>query len=206
MEYDTVRKSWVAESLAANCYGGKMTGKFEMGRGQTAGLDYSAQIGFDNIDLREFLSVENPQQEHSKGKIGGSISVAGKVGDSSSLIGRCRLRITDMEAGRPSALGKLLDVLKLTEPRDFLFEQMLVDSYIKSETMFFEQFDLSGKSVAFNGSGQLNLKNENINLDLTARGRRLAGAEPSFLQSLTESIGKAIVRMDVRGNATLSSP
>ena len=200
IEYDPVRKSWIAENLAANCYGGKVAGKFEISRTDSAGLDYSTQIGFDNIDLRQFLSIENPQQEHSKGKIAGSFSVAGKAGDSTSRIGRCRLRITDMQAGRPSALGKLLDVLKLTEPRDFLFEQMLVDSYIKSDTMFFKQFDLSGKSVAFNGSGRLNLKNDNIDLDLTARGHRLAGAEPSLLQSLTDGISKAIVRMDVTGN------
>lgn len=200
IDYDPVRKSWIAENLAANCYGGKVGGKFEISRTNSAGLDYSAQIGFDNIDLRQFLSIENPQQEHSKGKIAGSFSVAGKAGDGSSRIGRCRLRITDMQAGRPSALGKLLDVLKLTEPRDFLFEQMLIDSYIRSDTMFFKQFDLSGKSVAFNGSGRLNLRNQNINLDLTARGHRLAGAEPSLLQSLTDGISKAIVRMDVTGN------
>ncbi len=200
IDYDPVRKNWVAENFAANCYGGKVGGKFEISRAETMGLDYSAQIGFDDIDLRQFLSIENPQQEHSAGKIAGSFSVAGRLDDSSSRIGRCRLCITDMQAGRPSALGKLLDVLKLTEPRDFLFEQMLVDSYIKSDTMSFKQFDLSGKSVAFNGSGRLNLKNQNIDLDLTARGHRLAGAEPSFLQSLTDGIGKAIVRMDVTGN------
>jgi len=200
IDYDPARKSWIAENLAANCYGGKVAGKFELSRTDTTGLDYSTQIGFDNIDLRQFLSSENPQQEHSKGKIAGSISVAGKAGDGSSRIGRCRLQITDMQAGRPSPLGKLLDVLKLTEPKDFLFEQMLVDSYIKSDTMFFKQFDLSGESVAFNGSGRLNLRNQNIALDLTARGHRLAGAEPSFLQSLTDGISKAIVRMDVTGN------
>jgi len=45
-----------------------------------------------------------------------------------------------------------------------------------------------------------NLKTEDVDLTLTARGRRLATAEPSVLQSLTESLGGAVVRMDVTGN------
>jgi hypothetical protein len=93
-----------------------------------------------------------------------------------------------------------LDVLKLTEPKDFVFEQMLVDSYIKHNRLFFEQVDLSGRTVAFNGSGWMDLRDQSLDLTLTARGRRGAGAEPSVLQSLTEGLGSAVVRMEVTGN------
>jgi hypothetical protein len=34
---------------------------------------------------------------------------------------------------------------------------------------------------------------------LTARGRRVAAAKPSILQSLTEGLGGAVVRMEVTG-------
>jgi hypothetical protein len=37
-------------------------------------------------------------------------------------------------------------------------------------------------------------------LILTARGRRLATDDPSILQSLTEGLGQAVVRMEVTGN------
>ena len=57
-----------------------------------------------------------------------------------------------MQIGKISPLAKLLLVLQLTEPKDFAFEQMLVDSYIQDGKLFLEQFDLSGKAVAFNGS------------------------------------------------------
>jgi len=46
----------------------------------------------------------------------------------------------------------------------------------------------------------MSLKNANINLNLTARGRRLVGNEPTFLGSLTESLGRAVVRIEVTGN------
>ena len=54
-------------------------------------------------------------------------------------------------------------------------------------------------AVAFNGEGQLNLENDDIDLKLTARGRRLATDEPSVLQSLTDALGVAVVRMNVSG-------
>jgi autotransporter translocation and assembly factor TamB len=67
--------------------------------------------------------------------------------------------------------------------------------------MFFRQLDLSGKSLAFSGSGWLDLKTDEINLTLAARGRRLATASPSVLQSLTEGLGRAVVKVEVNGQA-----
>ena len=40
-----------------------------------------------------------------------------------------------------------------------------------------------------------------LNLILTARGQRVAGTEPSVLQSLTEGIGGGMVRIEVTGTA-----
>jgi hypothetical protein len=105
-----------------------------------------------------------------------------------------------MQVGKLSPLAKILYVLKLTEPQDFAFEQMFVDSYIKQKKLFLEQIDLSGKALAFNGSGWINLQSRNTDLVLFARGRRLATAEPSVFQSLTEGLGQAAIRMEVTGN------
>lgn len=105
-----------------------------------------------------------------------------------------------MQVGKLSPLSKLLGVLKLTEPKDFAFEQMLVDSYIKHNRLFFKQLDLSGEALAFTGSGWMDLQNQNVDLTLTGRGHRLSTAEPSVLQSLTEGLGQGVVRMEVSGN------
>jgi hypothetical protein len=105
-----------------------------------------------------------------------------------------------MQVGKLSPLAKLLSVLKLTEPRDFAFDRMLVDSYIKDNRLFFESFDLSGQDAAFTGSGWMDLQNQNVDLVLFARGGRVAAAEPSVLQSLTEGLGQGIVRMEVSGS------
>ncbi|MCJ7778141.1 MAG: hypothetical protein MUP16_07505, partial [Sedimentisphaerales bacterium] len=221
--YDPRRQSWMTKNLIADCYGGKLAGKFELKQSTEAALEYLLQVGFDNIDLKQFLSDTNPKEtprnnhtssprpakgrglaedggEATGGKMSGILSVAGRTGESLPYIGRCRLQITDMQVGRLSPMGKLLYVLKLTEPKDFAFGQMLVDSYIKHNRLFLEQLDLSGKAVAFNGSGWIDLQSRNADLVLFARGRRLATAEPSILQSLTEGLGHAVVKMEVTGN------
>ncbi|MCJ7693051.1 MAG: AsmA-like C-terminal domain-containing protein, partial [Sedimentisphaerales bacterium] len=106
---------------------------------------------------------------------------------------------TDMQVGKLSPLAKLLQVLQLNEPKDYAFDQMLVDSYIKNNKLFIETFDLSGQTVAFKGSGVMDLQTDMVDLLLTARGKRLATDEPSIWQSLTESLGTAVVKMEVSG-------
>ena len=202
--YDPGRKNWMTKNLCADCYGGRLAGKFELKRSGDVDLEYLLQVGFENIDLKRFLSDTAAKEElpnsHTAGKMSGVLSLTGHAGESLPYIGRCRLMITDMQVGRLSPLGKLLHVLKLTEPKDFAFEQMLVDSYIKHDRLFLKQLDLSGKALAFNGSGWISLQNRNADLVLFARGRRLATSEPSILQSLTEGLGHGVVRMDVTGN------
>jgi hypothetical protein len=202
--YDPSRRSWMAKNLVADCYGGTLAGKFELKRSAEADLEYILQVGFDNIDVNQFLSGTNPGEascnDQTTGKMSGVLSIAGRTGEHLPYIGRCRLLITDMQLGKLSPLTKLLYVLKLTEPKDFAFERMLIDSYIKHNGLFIKQFDLSGRAVAFNGSGRIDLQSRNADLVLFARGRRLVTSEPSILQSLTEGIGQGVVRMEVAGN------
>jgi hypothetical protein len=204
--YDHNRRSWSTRNLTADCYDGKLAGKFELSQRDDGALEYVMETGFEDIDLRQFLPARAEDAKNSDnnntttGIMNGMLSISGQVGDDSHCIGRCTLRITDMKVSRASPLAKLLDVLKPPKPRDFVFEQMLIDSYIKRNRLFFEQFDLSGRTVAFNGSGWMNLDNQSLDLTLTARGHRLTGTEPSIWQSLTEEIGSAVVRMEVKGN------
>jgi len=200
--YDPLNRIWSSENIFADCYTGKVIGKCDFKKSEIAPMQYSLQVGFKNIDLKQFLSdnVGNSRPKgHTTGKMSGSINLNAAVGQNHSRIGVCTLTATDMQVGKPSPLARLLAVLSLTETKDFIFETMLVDSYIKDDRMSFKKFDLSGKSLAFTGSGYLDLITHNIDLILTARGQRLATAKPSILESLTEGIGAAVVRMEVTG-------
>jgi hypothetical protein len=223
MNYDCDRKSWLIDNLAADCYGGKLTGKLEYKQPAQGPSEYLLQVGFVDIDLKQFLSEPNRSQERSltlseqgdespavlpnsklngatSGKLSGSLSLTAGVVGGSSRLGRCRVTITDMHVGKLSPLARLLYVLNLTEPKDSVFERMLIDSYIKNDRVLLENFDLAGQAIAFNGSGSMDLKSRDVDLILTVRGDRLADAEPSVLQSLAENIGGGVVRMEVTGS------
>jgi hypothetical protein len=203
--YDPKSGRWLSKHFVADFYDGKMTGKLQLSKSSGTGLDYQLEASFTGADLKQFLMDTDkeirPAEHYSTGSISGSLSIVGSLMENSIRLGRCRLKITDMQVGKLSPLAKLVQVLNLTEPSDYAFDEMTVDAYIQDDKMIFRRIDLSGKSLAFYGSGWLDLKTNNINLILTARGKRLATASPSFLQSLTEGLGRAVVRVEVKGKA-----
>jgi len=217
VDYDRPLQCWLSKNLVADCYGGRLAGEFELVQPAKGACRYRLQVGFEDIDLKRFLcdskgplsavgGLSDAEPEGSggnistSGKMSGSLSVSAAASDNSSRFGRCRLRITDMQIGKLSPLTRLLQ-LKLSESEHFAFDRMLVDSYIKNNRLFFEEVDLAGKDLAFNGSGSMDLQTKDINLVLFARGHhRLATEEPSVLQSLAEGLGIAVVRMEITGN------
>ncbi|MEK7993137.1 MAG: AsmA-like C-terminal region-containing protein, partial [Planctomycetota bacterium] len=194
--YDPNNRQWSTDDLTTDWYGGRLKGKFAFKQPAGQAAEYVLQTGFDSVDLQRFLadseSQASPQTGHTSGKMNGSFSVNARIGDDSSRIGACKLQIRDMQVGKLSPLAKLLNVLKLTEPTDYAFDQMFVDSYIRQNSLLIKKLDLSGRSVAFYGSGQMDLQTQNVDLTLTARGQRLATDDPSLWQSLTEGLGRGV--------------
>jgi hypothetical protein len=202
--YDFDSRYWSTQDFIADFYGGKLKGSFEFKQPPGLAEQYVLQSGFENVDLKQFLSDttsgQTPENGHTSGNMTGSLSLNDRLGDNSSRIGSCRLSITDMQVGKLSPLAKILQVLQLSGPEDYAFERMYVDSYIQRNNLFVRKLDLSGQSTAFYGSGSIDLKSREVNLSLTSRGKRLATDDPSLLQSLTEGLGQAVVRMDVTGD------
>ncbi len=200
--YDPDLHCWCTEGLIADCYGGKTTGKFEFKQPTEGASEYLLKISFDDVDIKQFLSDtkarKTPEGGYTTGKMNGSLSISARTGDTSSRIGACKLVIRDMQVGRLSPFGRLLQVMQMTEPQDYAFDQMFVDSYIRRNSLLVEKLDLSGRAVAFYGSGRMDLQTRNVDLALIARGRRSATDDPSILQSLTEGLGRAVIRMEER--------
>jgi hypothetical protein len=203
LRYDSELGQWLSKYFVADFYDGKMIGKLQFNKSDKGGVDYLLEASVAGADLKKFLSDTDkevrPDEHYSTGSISGWVSVIGSFVDGNIRLGRCRMKITDMQVGKRSPLANLLAVLKLTEPSDYAFDQMTVDAYIQDNKMFIRQLDLSGKSVAFYGSGWLDLKTDDIKMTLTARGRRLAPANPSIWQSLTEGLSRAVMRVEVKG-------
>ena len=215
INYEPEQKNWMSKNLIADCYDGRLTGQLTLKPSNTGGPEYMLQAGFNNIDLAKFLEdcriaraqragaaaeKDTSNGNCTTGKMSGSLNVNGHAGESFPSIGRCKFVITEMQVGRVSPLAKILSVLKLSGPQDYAFDQMLVDSYIENKKLYLEKIDLSGRSLAFTGSGWMDLETQNVNVTLKVRGRRLATDKPSMLQSLTDALSTAVVRIDVTGD------
>jgi hypothetical protein len=204
MQYDPQMNQWTSNDIWAAFYDGKMIGHMQLQWTPDQEILCNIQTGFIDANLYDFLqSTADPNipKSDSTGIMNGDLSLILRMGPHVSSRGRCRVHITDMQIGEVSPLGKLLAVLSLTEPSDYFFDNMLIDSYIQDDHLLIEQFDMSGESLAFYGSGQLDLPSHDIRLMLIARGRRLAQAKPSIIQSLTEGLGGAVVRLEITGDA-----
>ncbi len=218
-------ESWESEGLVADFYGGLSTGSVEFRKASGAGWGYGFELVFEDAQLQRFLEdkassrqgsgdgkregVEvgeegglemEARSKYGSGLISGLFNVEKQAGRPGSLIGRCDFSILDMEVGKASPLSKLLYVLNMKAPKDFLFYKMEVDSFIKGNRVLFDNIDLSGRAVSLNGRGFMNTKDMFLDLVLNVRGKRKPGLELSPLQSLTEDIGRGVVRMDVKGN------
>jgi hypothetical protein len=204
--YDPNARRWSADGLLGDCYRGRVLGSLQVEGAEAGGIEYVLRAALNRVDLQQFLQAGKPAtpagKPYSGGVMNATLTLGGRTGDAASRRGICQVDIKDMRVGKVSPLANLLSVLSLSEPTDYTFERMLIDSYIKRDLLLIRKLDLSGRNVAFTGSGTVALPGGELNLTLTARGQRLAAAEPSVLQALTEGLGSAVVRMEVTGKAS----
>jgi hypothetical protein len=99
---------WTARDFVAGCYGGNVTADFELQQLAEGALSYSAQLGFENIELKEFLmhrpatcpsgwggigppgskpttAGKHHNHDYTSGRMSGSLSVHGLSEDNSCL-------------------------------------------------------------------------------------------------------------------------
>lgn len=202
--YNPKQASWGTEQFTGEFYGGRLMGDFHMH--WTPGADSSLQmrLGLSNANLYSFLKDNRPTEadmgEPSQGILAGSISLGLQRDEKSTCIGHCQLSIHDMKVGARSPLAKILGNLRGHAKDDIHFDRMFVNGYIQNEMIHFQRFDISGRSLALQGGGSLDAKANQIQLNLVTRGVRNATANPTVLQSLSEGLGGAVIRMHVEGD------
>ncbi len=203
--YDPNGRTWSAEGFLGDCYRGRVLGNLHVNVADMGNAEYLLEAAFCQVDAQQFFQAEQSasvvEEPYRGGVLDAWMSVQGHSGDATSRRGVCQAAVANMRVGRVPLLVNLLSVLRLSEPTNYIFERMLIDSYIKQDTLLIRKLDMSGRNVAFTGSGTMSLPTGQLTLMLTARGQRVSAAEPSVFQSLTESLSGAVVRMEVTGNA-----
>lgn len=208
ISYDPNQKTWRSNDILADFYGGRLLGRLEHKRRADGTTQLGLHLGLTQSDFGQFMARPSADlletEQASQGVLNAELSLLLSPMDEDARRGRCSFTITDMRVGPAPLLSQLLSTLQLSESSDHQFDRLVVDSYIKGDRLEIDKLDLSGESAAFWGRGHLNLLNENIDLQLNARGKRRAYAEPSVIQSLTEKVVGAVMRVNITG--TLSSP
>ncbi len=204
--YDPNSRVWSAEDLVGDCCRGKVLGRLRVGGVEAEASEYQLEITLTGVDAHQFLQADSTastvDKPYSGGVMNAWMSLGGHAGQTASRRGVCQFDVANMRVGKVSLLTNLLSVLRLSEPTEYTFDRMLLDSYIKQDTLLIRKLDMSGRNVAFAGSGTMFLPTGELNLTLTARGQRIAAADPSIFQSLTEGLGGAVVRIEVGGTVT----
>jgi hypothetical protein len=208
--YNPGDKSFVADDFTSNIYDGHLAGDLVVSSGE-GGLRYSLNTGFDNINLEDFLLDTDPNSvfddSGTRGYMDGSLILDGQFAERETMMGSCKLNITDMKVGKLSVFSKIFLFLQLNIPADYAFERMIVDSFVKGDKILISNLDISGSNLAFKGGGSIDTDDKQIDLTLYARGERLARVGPNLLQSLTDTLGKAVLKVEVKGdydNPTIS--
>ncbi len=204
IHYDREKKQWISQNVLADFYGGKIAGQVRLGFRNSSHPDNSVQLSVTEASLQRFL-MDSPKesartQKQSVGDISAYLSVITPLSPDDPRIGRCMFTVKNMQVGRVSPLAKLLLALSMTDTSEYAFHTMTVNSYIQDDTLHIAQLDLSGKSVAFKGSGTIDLTTEMLDLLLIARGK----LNPSAMESLTEGLFGTVMRVGVKG--TLDDP
>jgi hypothetical protein len=198
--YDGSKHELEIKNISADFYGGKFIGAFALSDANADSAGYTLSAMCDRINLKDFLA--SGSGDNSPDYISGVMSGTLDVNSQGQLTnGKLQLNITDMQAAKTSFLGKLLMVLRLTEPRDYAFDNMIVTGYLHNNELLVEQMDLGGDAFGLRGDGTVDIDKNTINLHFIAAGPRLT-REPSMLGSLAEGLSPAMARVTVTGDFT----
>jgi hypothetical protein len=199
-EYNDLRKSIVVKDITADIYGGRACGSFRM-----TDQGYVVDTVFSDVDLKEFAapSLKSGSGDFTTGKMSGSISMYSPSDQNEPRTGNLQFSVRQMQVAKISLLGKLLLVLKLTEPTDYAFDHLDARGYINRSDILIDELDLFGKSLALRGAGKLCVSEPaTVDLSFYAAGPRIIAAKPSLIRSILDGFTPAVARINVSGKLT----
>jgi hypothetical protein len=195
--YNSAARTLEIKNISADFYGGKFIGKFELADANENGAAFTLNAMCDRINLKDFLAAgTGDPPDYISGMMSGTVDINSQGRQKS---GRLELSVANMQAAKTSFLGKLLMVLKLTEPKDYAFDSITLTAYLHNNELLVERMDIGGNAFALRGQGKVDLAKNAVDLEFIAAGPRL-NKEPSMLKSLAEGLSPAMIRVTVTGD------
>jgi len=206
ISYDPVCAKFISREFVADCYGGKVIGDIELSPSDTGGVDYLMRLTLNNVLAGDFLGSKFAQPADSNstsGRLNASLNAFGTLGLPNAATGRLKVNISGLKLARRSLTGKVLGALQLSDPDDYIFNDISADAYLKNNNLVFDNLYLSGRSTVLKGRGRLNLQTNQVDLVFNTFGGELTSS-PSFLESLAKGLGAAVTKVEVTGH--INSP
>jgi hypothetical protein len=187
----------VVLGLKAPFFGGQISGPARLELGSTT--RYELDLTASEVDLSAFGRHNLGPRSQLSGLVGGRLHLTGKGAGIGSLEGNGSL---DMPKGHLYNLPLLLDLLKflgLRWPDRTAFEQAHAAFGIHGERMSFSQLELYGNAISLHGEGDMKLDGSDVRLDFIPVWGRIEQVLPAVWQPLPSTIGKSLLKIEVRG-------
>lgn len=207
----------VIPEFSGRAHGGRISGAIRVGRSYLApgfigpplpGRPFDLTVEASNVrfaSLLEDFKARNEQREPidralpaaadgSRGTLSGSVTLSGVSSLPSLLRGRGNIVV---EGGRVVSLPTVVPLIRVTNlelPNDEPLDQAIVDFYLQSGVINFEQVNISSQSVGLYGFGTATWPGMDLDMRFRAGNRSRIPILTPFLEGLRGEFATAVVQ------------
>lgn len=175
--------------LDGRFHGGRLDGLAEIQLAEP--LRYTIRLTADGVSLRQLYNagIEDPNQQlEMPGKLKGVVTLVGSEGKTPSRRADGILHITKARFVRIPVLLGLVNVMYLSLPKAWVFGEGYVTYHLLDDRLVFEEIHLVGDAVSLVGSGEMDLKRNQLDVTFLAgppgRMIRLSRLTEDFLSAV----------------------
>lgn len=199
--YDPNTAHFESKQFVANLFDGKVIGDFEVDLSIADKANYKLGLSLSEASVKELLAAEYEQSLENvmEGLASGTLSLEGDLKQLSESRGKVTVHVQNMKLGKQSLMGQILTAMKLRTPKEFVFNEIQAEAYVRGPELIIESARMAGDPLVFRGTGKLNLATQQIEMDLVAFDRFM-GKEDTIIDRLARGIGSALWKIEVRGD------
>jgi hypothetical protein len=177
-------------------------GRLSMDGGVAADGGFRLMVGLESASLERLVADLSGAATAYRGKLAGTMELAGIRSAQHSMTGRGRLQLKDANLYELPLVVALLKVLRVKAPDRTAFESSVADFRIEGPHVYLDAVELSGDAVSLVGNGEIDFDS---NAHLTFRS--IMGDSQSQLPAMKQMLGGASGQfMLLHVDGTLANP
>jgi hypothetical protein len=149
--------------------------------------EYALLAKLTGGNLAQFAQENMPGSGRLSGEILATVDLRGRGKTRNNLTGRGTVQLRNADIYQLPAMVSLLKVLSLRNPDATAFTQSDITFVLQAEHVYLERIDFAGDAVSLQGSGYLNLMNDQVKLKF----RTVLGNDAGRLTAVKQLLGGA---------------